>query len=46
MRFSSQIITTGNAFAPSQALTFRSMDYIADHSYELHLFVEASAEDN
>jgi hypothetical protein len=46
MHISSQIISTGNAFTPSQTLTFRSMDYIADHSYELHLFVEASAEDN
>ena len=46
LRFSHKIISAGNAFAPSKALSVGRLDYDADHSSELHLFNETSSEDN
>jgi hypothetical protein len=39
VRFSSKI-------APVQDLSFGSLDYVTDHSGELHLFEGTSSEDN
>ena len=44
--FSHKIISAGNAFAPSKALSVGRLDYDADHSSELHLFNETSSKDN
>ena len=44
--FSHKIISAGNAFAPSKALSIGRLDYDADHSSEIHLFNETSSEDN
>jgi hypothetical protein len=46
VRFSSKIITAGGSFAPVQDLSFGSLDYVTDHSGELHLFEETSSEDS
>jgi hypothetical protein len=46
MRFSNEIIFIGRSFVLSQALSFESLDYVIDHSRELHLFGRASLEDN
>jgi hypothetical protein len=46
VHFSSEIISAGSAFATDQALSFRSLDYITDHSGESHLFEETSSEDS
>jgi hypothetical protein len=36
VRFSDQIISVHSAFAPALALTFESLDYVADHSGDPH----------
>jgi hypothetical protein len=44
--FFGKIVTAGGTFTLGQALSFGSLDYIADHSGELGLFKETSSEDN
>lgn len=44
--FSNEIISTDSARTLGQALSFGSLDYVADHSGELYLYDEASSEDD
>ena len=44
--FSSEIISTGGAFATDLVLSFESLDYVTDHIKELNLFEETSMKDS
>ena len=46
MCYSGKIVTAGGSFAPVQDISFGSLDYVTDHSGELHLFEGTSLEDS